>query len=113
MAIFGALEQLKEEGEEWLKDCWVWLYRGAWAEWPVEEAEMAVPISPEELMRKRIAIFKHASQKDGVVFPGSDSREFWQRAEDRNRGTADLYNKLGFAEYEAIELFVRYDEHLK
>ena len=105
-AIFAALDQLK--GEEWLEDCRVWLYRGAWAEWPVDEADMAVPISPEELMRKRISIFKHGSQKDGIVFPGSDSREFWQRAEDRNRGTAQLFDKLGFAEYEAIELFVRY-----
>lgn len=106
-AIFAALDQLR--GEEWLKECRVWLYRGAWAEWPVDEAHMAVPISPEELMRKRISIYKHVSQKDGAVFPGSDAREFWQRAEDRNRGTAETYNRLGFAEYEAIELFVRYD----
>lgn len=110
-AVFAALDQL--EGEEWLKDCRVWLYRGAWAEWPVDEADMAVPISPEELLKKRVSIFKHISQKDGAVFPGSDAREFWQRAEDRNHGTADLYNRLGFAEYEAIELFVRYDGHLK
>jgi len=110
-AIYEALEQLK--GEAWLKDCRIWLYRGAWAEWPIDEADMAVPISPEELMKKRVSIFKHVSQKDGAVFPGSDEREFWQRAEARNRGTAKKYNDLGFAEYEAIELFVRYDGHLQ
>ncbi len=105
-ATFEALEQMK--GEPWLDHCRVWLYRGAWAEWPISEADMAVPISPEELMKKRISIFRHGSQKDGIVFPGADSREFWQRAEARNRGTATKYNELGFAEYEAIELFVRY-----
>ncbi len=109
-SIFKALEQLK--GEVWLQDCRVWLYRGAWQEWPVDEADMAVPISPEELTRKRMAIYKHESQKDSAVFPGSDPREFWQRAEERNQGTAAMYDKLGFAEYEAIELFVRYDGHL-
>jgi glucosamine-6-phosphate deaminase len=107
-AIFEAFKQLR--GEPWLKNCRVWLYRGAWAEWPIAEADMAVPISPEELMKKRISIFRHGSQKDGIVFPGSDSREFWQRAEARNRGTAEKYNELGFAEYEAIELFVRYHD---
>ncbi|MBD0255982.1 MAG: glucosamine-6-phosphate deaminase [Cytophagales bacterium] len=105
-AIFGALEHLK--GEAWLKDCYVWLYRGAWQEWDVEDIEMAVPISPEELMRKRQAIFKHQSQKDSPVFPGNDKREFWQRAEDRNRTTAALYDQLGLTEYEAIEAFVRH-----
>ena len=105
-AIFTALERLK--GEEWLKECYVWLYRGAWHEWGIEEIEMAVPISPEELMRKRKAIFKHQSQKDSPVFPGNDKREFWQRAEDRNRATAKLYDELGLTEYEAIEAFVRY-----
>jgi len=105
-AIFGALEHLKEEA--WLKDCYVWLYRGAWQEWDVEDIEMAVPISPEELMRKRQAIFKHQSQKDSPVFPGNDKREFWQRAEDRNRTTAALYDQLGLTEYEAIEAFVRH-----
>ncbi len=105
-AIFAALERLK--GEEWTKDCYVWLYRGAWQEWEVEEIEMAVPISPEELMRKRQAIFKHQSQKDSPVFPGNDKREFWQRAEERNRTTAELYDQLGLTEYEAIEAFVRY-----
>ena len=106
-AIFAALDRLKTRGETWLKDCYVWLYRGAWQEWDVEEIEMAVPISPEELMRKRKAIFKHQSQKDSAVFPGNDKREFWQRAEDRNRTTAQLYDELGLTEYEAIEAFVR------
>jgi len=108
-AIFGALEHLK--GEAWLKDCYVWLYRGAWQEWGVDEIEMAVPLSPDELLRKRTAIFKHESQKDKALFPGpSDTREFWQRAEDRNRNTAELYDKLGLAEYEAIEGFVRLND---
>jgi len=105
-AIFAAIELLKNE--KWMKDCYVWLYRGAWQEWDVDVVEMAVPISPEELMRKRNAIFKHQSQKDGAMFPGADAREFWQRAEDRNRGTAKIYDELGMAEYEAIEAFVRY-----
>jgi len=105
-AIFIALEELKEEA--WLKDCYVWLYRGAWQEWEIDQIEMAVPLSPEELMRKRRGIFKHQSQKDAPMFPGSDPREFWQRAEDRNRTTANRYNDLGLPEYEAIEAFVRY-----
>ena len=104
--IFEALDRLKSEA--WLNDCYVWLYRGAWMEWEVNEIEMAVPLSPLEVMRKRWAIFKHQSQKDGVVFQGSDSREFWQRAEERNRETANLYDALGMAEYEAMEAFVRY-----
>ena len=94
--------------ERWYRDCYVWLYRGAWHEWDIDQIEMAVPISPDELHRKRRAIFKHQSQKDNVAFPGSDKREFWQRAEDRNRGTAEVYDKLGMAEYEAIEAFVRW-----
>jgi len=106
-AIFKAIEILKKEA--WMKDCWVWLYRGAWHEWDIHQIEMAVPISPGELMRKRNAIFKHQSQKDGAMFLGGDSREFWQRAEDRNRGTAKTYDKLGMAEYEAFEAFVRYE----
>lgn len=91
-----------------MDDCWLWMYRGAWQEWPVDEIEMAVPISPLELKRKRQAIFKHQSQKDSALFPGNDPREFWQRAEDRNRGTAEEYDALGLPEYEAIEAFVRY-----
>lgn len=105
-AIFKALEVVKDD--DWAKDCWVWMYRGAWQEWDVNEIEMAVPLSPQELIRKRRAIFKHQSQKDRPLFPGSDTREFWQRSEDRNRGTAKIYDELGLAEYEAIEGFVRY-----
>lgn len=104
--IFAALDELK--GESYMKDCWVWLYRGAWHEWPVDEIEMAVPMSPEQVLKKRHAIFFHESQKDGVMFQGDDMREFWQRAEDRNSATADIYNRLGLAEYAAIEAFVRY-----
>ena len=105
-AIFAAVKKLKNK--DFMKDCWVWLYRGAWHEWDIPEIEMAVPISPEELLRKRFAIFKHQSQKDGVVFQGDDHREFWQRAEDRNRDTACQYDELGMAEYEAMEAFVRW-----
>ena len=108
-AIYEALHRLKAQKREWLKACEVWLYRGAWQEWGVNEIEMAVPLSPDELLRKRMAIFKHESQKDKALFPGpSDPREFWQRAEDRNRHTAERYDKLGLAEYEAIEGFVRW-----
>lgn len=107
-AVFEAVKQLRAEGEEWVKDCWVWLYRGAWQEWGVEDIEMAVPISPDELLKKRRAIFKHQSQKDRPLFPGHDSREFWQRAEARNRELARTYDSLGLAEYEAMEAFVRW-----
>ncbi len=106
--IFSALEQLKREGATWLKDCYVWLYRGAWQEWDISDIEMAVPIGPKDMTRKRNAIFKHQSQKDAAMFPGNDEREFWQRAEQRNKETADKYNALGMAEYEAMEGFVRY-----
>jgi glucosamine-6-phosphate deaminase len=106
-AIFDAARRLRHH--EWMRRCEVWLYRGAWQEWGVDEIEMAVPLSPDELLRKRMAVFKHESQKDKALFPGpSDPREFWQRAEDRNRNTAALYDKLGLAEYEAIEGFVRW-----
>jgi glucosamine-6-phosphate deaminase len=105
-AIFVALEHLKNR--EWMNDCWVWLYRGAWAEWEADEIEMAVPISPIELSRKREAILRHQSQKEGAMFMGEDEREFWQRAEERNRSTAGLYDQLGMAEYEAMEAFVKY-----
>jgi glucosamine-6-phosphate deaminase len=108
-AIVAALRRLKER--EWMKRCTVWLYRGAWQEWGPEEIEMAVPLSPDEVMRKRIAIFKHESQKDYALFPGpNDVREFWKRAEDRNRATAKLYDSLGLAEYEAMEGFVRWGD---
>jgi len=109
MAIFEALDELKRENAEWIKDCRVWLYRGAWQEWDVADSNMAVPLSPEEVYIKREAIFKHQSQKDRPVFPGTDKREFWQRAEERNHNTAVLFDQLGMAEYQAIELFVRYN----
>jgi len=105
-AIYKAIDRLKKN--PWMKDCYVWLYRGAWQEWDIDQIEMAVPLSPEELLRKRRAIFKHQSQKDSALFPGTDAREFWVRAEDRNRATAKTYDQLGLAEYEAIEAFVRY-----
>ena len=105
-AIFAAMQQLKNK--KWMKDCWLWLYRGAWHEWRVDEIEMAVPLSPQELNKKRRAIFMHQSQKDRPPFPGNDEREFWQRAEDRNRETAHIYRNLGLAEYEAMEAFVRW-----
>ncbi|MBL7815812.1 MAG: glucosamine-6-phosphate deaminase [Saprospiraceae bacterium] len=105
-AIFRAIQELKHE--EWMQECSVWLYRGAWHEWEIENIDMAVPLSPDELLRKRRAIFKHQSQKDRPLFPGSDSREFWQRAEERNRGTAKAFDALGFPEYEAIEAFKRW-----
>ncbi len=105
-AIFDAVDRLKNES--WMDDFYFWMYRGAWQEWNIEDIEMAVPISPEELMKKRKAIFKHQSQKDSPVFPGKDQREFWQRSEARNRETARLYDELGLTEYEAIEAFKRY-----
>ncbi len=106
--IFQALERLKKEEASWLKDCYVWLYRGAWQEWDIADMEMAVPIGPKDMERKKNAIFKHQSQKDSAMFPGHDQREFWQRAEQRNRETARRYDALGLAEYEALEGFVRY-----
>jgi glucosamine-6-phosphate deaminase len=105
-AIFEAHRRL--HSEPWLTDCWVWLYRGAWHEWAVHEIEMAVPMSPQQLRKKRQAIFMHQSQKDRPPFPGDDNREFWQRAEERNRETANHYRALGLAEYEAMEAFVRW-----
>lgn len=105
-AVLAAVDELK--GEEWLKNCRIWMYRGAWAEWEMDHIEMAVPISPEELRLKRNSILKHQSQMESAPFLGNDERLFWQRAEDRNRATANLYNKLGLASYEAIEAFVQY-----
>jgi glucosamine-6-phosphate deaminase len=106
--IFESLRRLKAEGEVWIKDCWVWLYKGAWQEWDISEIEMAVPMSPDQVMKKRFGIFIHQSQKDSVPFQGTDSREFWQRAEIRNANTAELYAKLGLTKYAAIEAFVRW-----
>ena len=105
--ILEALNRLKKT-ESWVKDCWLWMYRGAWLEFDTHEIEMAVPLSPQEVERKKFAIFKHQSQKDRAVFPGDDAREFWKRAEDRNRETAKAYDSLGLADYEAMEAFVRY-----
>ena len=104
-AVLEALNQL--EGAEWLKECHVWLYRGAWMEWEIGKVDMAVPLSPGEVIKKRHAIYRHLSQKDIVPFPGDDPREFWQRAEERTGNTARLYNELGMAEYQAMEVFVR------
>lgn len=105
-SLFMSLEALK--GEKYLDDCWVWLYRGAWHEWEIHEIEMAVPMSPGQVMKKRQAIFYHQSQKDGVMFQGDDSREFWMRVEDRNAMTAKKYHDLGLSDYAALEAFKRY-----
>ncbi len=106
--IFESLRRLKADGEVWIKDCWVWLYKGAWQEWDISEIEMAVPMSPDQVMKKRFGIFIHQSQKDSVPFQGTDAREFWQRAEIRNANTAELYARLGLTKYAAIEAFVRW-----
>jgi glucosamine-6-phosphate deaminase len=105
--VFEAIKRLKPKN--FMSDCWVWLYRGAWQEWGIDEIEMAVPMGPDQVLEKRKGIFKHQSQKDGVVFQGADSREFWQRAEDRNKETADLYDKLGLSHYKAMEAYVRWE----
>ncbi|CAC9975573.1 glucosamine-6-phosphate deaminase [Flavobacterium panici] len=105
-SLFEALKRLKHKS--YMDDCWVWLYRGAWHEWETYQIEMAVPMSPDQVLKKRHAIFYHQSQKDGVMFQGDDSREFWIRAEDRNRLTAEKYHALGLADYSAIEAFKRY-----
>ncbi|RKD12802.1 glucosamine-6-phosphate deaminase [Pelobium manganitolerans] len=106
--ILEALKRLKQT-EEWVKDCWLWLYRGAWHEFEIHEIQMAVPLSPQEVLKKRQAIFKHQSQKDMPVFPGEDAREFWVRAEERTSETAKAYDRLGLAEYEAMEAFVKWE----
>jgi glucosamine-6-phosphate deaminase len=106
--VFEALHRIKEAGDEWVNDCYMWLYKGAWQEWDISEIEMAVPMSPDQVMKKRYGIFIHQSQKDMVPFQGSDTREFWQRAEDRNSNTANLYAQLGMTKYAAMEAFVRW-----
>ena len=106
--IFESILRLKAAGDEWLKDCWVWLYKGAWQEWDIDEIEMAIPMSPDQVVKKRFGIFIHQSQKDAVPFQGSDAREFWQRAEVRNAATANLYAQLGMTKYAAVEAFVRW-----
>jgi glucosamine-6-phosphate deaminase len=105
--VLEALQRLKQT-DDWVKDCWLWLYRGAWHEFEAHEIEMAVPLSPQEVLRKRNAIYKHQSQKDRPVFAGDDNREFWVRAEDRNKETARWYHQLGLADYEAMEAFVKH-----
>lgn len=107
--VLAALDEIKNSGEdnEWMKDCYIWLYKGAWEEWNIDEIEMAIPMSPEQVKKKRYGIFIHQSQKDSVPFQGTDEREFWQRAEERNANTADLYARLGLTKYAAMEAFVR------
>ncbi|MCL4115253.1 UNVERIFIED_CONTAM: hypothetical protein GTU68_047946 [Idotea baltica] len=105
-AVFEAMERM--QSEEFMKDCWLWLYRGAWHEWDINEIEMAVPMSPGQVLKKRYAIFCHQSQKDGVMFQGDDAREFWMRAEERNKDTAARYKALGLSDYAAMEAFVRH-----
>ncbi|WP_121355298.1 glucosamine-6-phosphate deaminase [Flavisolibacter nicotianae] len=106
--VFEALRRIKADGDDWVDDCWLWLYKGAWQEWNIDEIEMAVPMSPDQVMQKRYGIFIHQSQKDMVPFQGSDAREFWQRAEERNAATAALYAQLGLTHYAAMEAFVRW-----
>ncbi|MCK9311331.1 MAG: glucosamine-6-phosphate deaminase [Bacteroidales bacterium] len=105
-AALAGIYELKNE--PWVKECRIWMYRGAWAEWEIDRIEMAVPMSPEQLRSKRNSILKHQSQMESAPFLGNDERLFWQRAEDRNQTTAALYNNLGLASYEAIEAFVEY-----
>ena len=106
--VFEALRRIREDGDDWIKDCWMWLYKGAWQEWDLSEIEMAIPMSPDQVLKKRHGIFIHQSQKDMVPFQGSDAREFWQRAEDRNANTANQFAALGMTKYAAMEAFVRW-----
>ena len=104
--LFEAISELKNKS--FMKDCWLWLYRGAWQEWDINEIDMAVPMSPEQVIQKRNSILSHQSQKDKVMYQGQDKRDFWLRAEERNRNTAITFNKLGLTEYQAIEAFKRH-----
>ncbi len=106
--VLESLKRIRAAGDRWINDCWLWLYKGAWQEWNIEEIEMAIPMSPDQVLKKRFGIFIHQSQKDMVPFQGSDSREFWQRAEERNAATANLYAELGLTHYAAMEAFVRW-----
>lgn len=106
--LIEAINQIKADGDEWLKECWLWLYKGAWQEWDISDIEMVIPMSPDQVMSKRYNIYFHQSQKDMVPFAGSDAREFWQRAEDRNANTANMYSQLGLTKYAAMEAFVRW-----
>ena len=105
--VFESLKKIKTK--PYASDCWVWLYRGAWMDWDLHEVQMAIPLSPSEVLRKRKAIFYHQTQKDGVIFQGDDRREFWVRVEDRNQLNAKKFNEIGLADYQAIELFRRYN----
>ncbi len=113
--VIEALKRLKMKSgklkveHSWINECWLWLYKGAWQEWDITEIEMAIPMSPDQVVKKRNGIFIHQSQKDSVPFQGSDSREFWQRAEERNANTAQLYAQLGLTQYAAMEAFVRWE----
>jgi glucosamine-6-phosphate deaminase len=108
-ATFQAIRQVRARDRNWQSE--VWLYRGAWQEWEPHEIDRVVPINPHQMERKKLAIFKHQSQKDRAMFPGgSDSREFWQRAEDRNRHTANLFDRLGLPQFYALEGFVRWED---
>ena len=104
--LLDAISEIKNKS--FMKDCWLWLYRGAWQEWDINEIDMAVPMSPEQVIQKRNSILSHQSQKDKVMYQGQDKRDFWLRAEERNRNTAIRFNKLGLTEYQAIEAFKRY-----
>ena len=106
--VIEAIRRIRASGETWVDDCWLWLYKGAWQEWDITEIEMAIPMSPDQVLKKRHGIFIHQSQKDSVPFQGSDSREFWQRAEERNANTARLYAQLGLTQYAAMEAFVKW-----
>jgi glucosamine-6-phosphate deaminase len=106
--MMSALKKLKFDNDPSIADCNLWLYRGAWAEWDIWDIDMSIPMSPDQVLQKRNGIFIHQSQKDGVVFQGSDSREFWQRAEDRNAGTAQLFDCLGLPQYSVLEAFMRF-----
>ncbi len=106
--VMAAIDQIKKDGDAFLRDTYLWLYKGAWQEWDVDKIEMAVPMSPEQVRKKRYGIFIHQSQKDSVPFQGADEREFWQRAEARNANTAELYAQLGMTKYAAMEAFVRW-----
>jgi glucosamine-6-phosphate deaminase len=107
--VLEALKRIKAAGDTWINDCWLWLYKGAWQEWNIDEIEMAIPMSPDQVMKKRFGIFIHQSQKDMVPFQGSDAREFWQRVDERNANTANLYAQLGLTHYAAMEAFVKWD----
>ena len=104
--FFDVLKTIKQKS--FMKNCWVWLYRGAWHEWEVHEIDMSIPMSPNQVLRKRKAIFYHQTQKDNVMFQGDDNREFWVRTEDRNRAIAKNFHDLGMSDYSAIETFKRY-----